>query len=241
MKRKFDAVIVDDERLARKELISMLKEYPEINVIAEAGSADTAEDIINNNKPDVIFLDIQMPGKSGITLLEKISPDIKIIFVTAYDEYAIKAFEINALDYLLKPVNPARLKNSIQRLFQNIAGKQLFSMKFEYEDSIFLLVNSQMRFIKVNSIVTINASGDYTEILTSDSVKGLTSKSMREWEKRLPENHFARIHRSFIINLNHVRKIEELLNHSFNIYIKGIEQPYKMSRRYARLIKEKLG
>ncbi|MCI0474264.1 MAG: response regulator [Ignavibacteria bacterium] len=240
MKRKLNAVIVDDERLARKELISMLKEYTEIYVIAEAGSADTAEEIINNNKPDVIFLDIQMPGKSGITLLEKISPDIKIIFVTAYDEYAIKAFEINALDYLLKPVNPARLKNSIQRLYQNIAGKQLFSMKFEYEDSIFLLINSQMKFIKVNSIVTINASGDYTEILTSDSVKGLTSKSMREWEKRLPENHFARIHRSYIINLNNVRKIEELLNHSFNIYIEGIEQPYKMSRRYARLIKEKL-
>lgn len=241
MKRKFDALIVDDERLARKELISMLKEFPEINIIGEANSVDLALEIINEKKPDVIFLDIQMPGKSGFTLLEKISSDIHIIFVTAFDEYAIKAFEVNALDYLLKPINPIRLKNSIQRLYQNGSKKQIFSRKLEYEDSIFLLINSQMKFIKVSSVITVNATGDYTEILTSESIKGLTSKSMKEWEFRLPENHFVRIHRSHIINLNYIRKIDEWFNHSYHIFLKGIEQPYTMSRRYASIVKEKLG
>jgi two-component system LytT family response regulator len=241
MKRIFDAIIVDDERLARKELISMLKEFPEINIIDEAGSVDAALEIISKKKPDVVFLDIQMPGKSGFTLLEKINANIKIIFVTAFDEYAIKAFEVNALDYLLKPINPIRLKNSIQRLSQNTARKQISTRKLECDDSIFLLVNSQMKFIKVSSIIIINASGDYTEILTSESVKGLTSKTMREWESRLPENLFIRIHRSYIINLNYIRKIEEWFNHSFRIYLKGIEEPYIMSRRFASAIKDKLG
>jgi two-component system, LytTR family, response regulator len=241
MKHKFNAIIVDDERLARKELISMLKEYPDINISGEAGSVDSALDVIKETKPDVIFLDIQMPGSSGFTLLDKINPNTKIIFVTAFDEYAIRTFEVNALDYLLKPVNPLRLKSTIERLYHNGSNKQIISRKFAYEDSIFLLINSQMRFIKINSITSINASGDYTEILTSGSIKGLTSKTMREWETRLPESHFIRIHRATIINLNYVQKIEEWFSNSYYVYLKGIEQPFTMSRRYASIIKEKLG
>ena len=241
MKHKFNALIVDDERLARKELISMLREYPDINISGEAGSVDSALNVIKEIKPDVIFLDIQMPGSSGFTLLDKINPNIKIIFVTAFDEYAIRAFEVNALDYLLKPVNPLRLKSAIERLYQNSSNKQIISRKFSYEDSIFLLINSQMRFIKISSVISINASGDYTEIVTTDSIKGLTSKAMREWETRLPENHFIRIHRSTIINLNYVQKIDEWFNHSYHIYLKGLDQPYIMSRRYASIIKDKLG
>ncbi len=241
MSRNYNAIIVDDERLARKELISMLKDFPDINIIGEAGNVDSALDIIKKTKPDVIFLDIQMPGSSGFTLLDKINQNIKIIFVTAFDEYAIRAFEVNALDYLLKPVTPLRLKRAVERLFQNSSNKQIFSRKLAYEDNIFLLINSQMRFIKISSIISVNASKDYTEIITSDSIKGLTSKAMREWEIRLPENHFIRIHRSTIINLNYIQKIDKWFNHSYQVYLKGIEQPYTMSRRYASVLKEKLG
>lgn len=239
MKKKLNAIIVDDERLARKELISMLKEFEDINITGEAGSVDSALDVIKETSPDVIFLDIQMPGSTGFTLLDKINPNIKIIFVTAFDEYAIRAFEVNALDYLLKPVSPDRLKNSIERLFQNGKSKQIISRKLNFEDNIFLFLNSQMKFIKVSSIISINASGDYTEIYTLDSKKGLTSKTMREWESRLPENHFVRIHRGTIVNLNFVQKIEEWFNHSYKVYLKGIETPYIMSRRYAGIIKDK--
>lgn len=241
MRRKFNALIVDDERLARKELTLMLKDYTDINILGEAGSVNTALDIIKDTQPDVIFLDIQMPGCSGFTLLDKINPNIKIIFVTAFDEYAIRAFEVNALDYLLKPVNPLRLKNSIDRLLSNKPVKQLFSRKFSYDDIIFLHLNSQMRFFKICSIICINASGDYTEIITSDNIKGLSSKALREWESRLPENHFIRIHRSSIINLHYIQKIDEWFNHSYQIYLKGIGKPLTMSRRYSSIIKEKLG
>lgn len=240
MKRKFNAIIVDDERLARKELISMLKDFPEINIIGEAQSVESTLTLIKDTKPDVIFLDIQMPGNSGFTLLDKISQNIKIVFVTAFDEYAIRAFEVNAVDYLLKPLNPARLKSTIDRLHLESANKQIFSRKLDYKDSIFLLINSHMKFIKISSIQIINASGDYTEIFTSDPIKGLTSKSMKEWETRLPEKHFVRIHRSNIINLNYITNIEEWFNHSYRVYIKGFDQPFIMSRRYASKIKENL-
>jgi two-component system LytT family response regulator len=116
MKNIFKAVIVDDERLARKELSLLLSEYPNIEIVGEAASVSKAQDLIAKLNPDLIFLDIQMPGESGFDLINTISTSAQIIFVTAFDEYAIRAFEINALDYLLKPVNPSRLKEAISRL-----------------------------------------------------------------------------------------------------------------------------
>ena len=113
---RFKAIIVDDERLARKDLIFLLKDFPEIEVIDEAHNVESAVSLINEHQPDVIFLDIQMPGESGFDLLEQIETNANIIFVTAHDEYALKAFEVNALDYLLKPILPKRLKESIERL-----------------------------------------------------------------------------------------------------------------------------
>ena len=240
-KNNFKALVVDDERLARKELILMLKEFENINVVGEADDVPSAIEAINKLNPNVIFLDIQMPGESGFDLLNKIDTEAKIIFVTAFDEHAIHAFEINALDYLLKPINPERLKLSIERLELDSedAGNQ--NKKLNYDDYLLLNLNNHIKFLSISSIISITSAGDYSNILLDKNKKGLTLKSMKEWEKRLPEKHFCRIHRSTIINMNYIERIEEWFNNSYRVYLKNIKDPMVMSRRYASKLKNKLG
>ena len=240
-KNNFKALVVDDERLARKELILMLKEFENINVIGEADDVPSAIEAINKLNPDVIFLDIQMPGESGFDLLNKIDTEAKIIFVTAFDEHAIHAFEINALDYLLKPINPERLKLSIERLELDSEDAENQDKKLNYDDYLLLNLNNHLKFLSISSIISITSAGDYSNILLDKNKKGLTLKSMKEWEKRLPEKHFCRIHRSTIINMNYIERIEEWFNNSYRVYLKNIKDPMVMSRRYASKLKNKFG
>ena len=240
MKKITRALIVDDERLARKEMMNMLAGFENIEVIGEADSTESAKKLVDKLKPDLIFLDIQMPGESGFSLAEEVKSPVKIIFVTAYDEFAVRAFEINALDYLMKPVNPERLRKAIEKLDDKKDNKIRFR-KLEYEDTIFIMFNSQMKFIKLPEIISIESSGDYSEVYLKNGVKGLTSKPMREWEERLPSNFFIRIHRTSILNLNYVQKIEEWFNNSYKVYMLGKEEPLIMSRRFAVKLKDKMG
>ncbi|NQT27578.1 response regulator [candidate division KSB1 bacterium] len=239
MKKKFNTLIVDDERLARKDLIAMLDDHESIHVVGEAEDVSGAIEAIEQHKPDIVFLDIQMPGESGFDLIEKTQFHSNIIFVTAYDEYAIRAFEVNALDYLLKPVNPDRLARTIKRLEteESIDTKSLRPL--EYDDCLFLSINNHVKFMKVKTILCINSAGDYSEVVTTEGEKGLTQKSLREWENRLPENYFCRIHRSTIINMEFIDRLEEWFNYSFRVYLKNIETPFVISRRYAAMIKNK--
>lgn len=237
---KLKAIVVDDERLARKELILMLKEFNNISVVAEADDVNSAAIEIKAHNPDVIFLDIQMPGKSGFDLLNSIDINAKVIFVTAFDEFAIRAFEINALDYLLKPINPERLKLSIERLEMKEFNEEVSIKLLNYDDHLMLNVSSKLKFVRIDSIVSITAAGDYSNIIYADGKKGLTLKTMKEWEKRLPQKHFCRIHRSHIVNLNFIDYLEEWFNNSYKVYlINGIE-PLVMSRRYVAQLKSKM-
>lgn len=241
MKKPFKALIIDDERLARKDLISLLSIHDNITVAGEADDVPTAIKAIEKLNPDVIFLDIQMPGDSGFDLLDKTDVDAHIIFVTAYDEYAIRAFEVNALDYLLKPVNPERLMKALEKLEFQEQDLPARIRKLNYDDRMFLMVGRHFKFLKVNTILCVSAAGDYSEVLTSDGNKGLTHKSMKEWEARLPAQHFIRVHRSTIINMEFVDRVEEWFNYSFRVYLKGVEEPCVISRRYAARLKERLG
>ncbi len=238
--QKWKALIVDDERLARKELRSMLAEHPTIEISGEAENVEQAMAQIRAHKPDVVFLDIQMPGESGFHLLEKIAPTFKVIFVTAFDAYAIRAFEVNALDYLLKPINPLRLAQAIERLAVSDPAA-LPPRKLEYDDRLFVESGEQSRFLRIASIVYIHAADDYSEIHTADGQKALVLKSLREWEERLPEKRFTRIHRSIIVNLDYVEKVEGWFNHSYRIYLHNLTEPLPMSRRYAAKLKAKFG
>ena len=241
MARSLNALVVDDERLARKDLISLLGAHDNITVVGEADDVPSAVKAIEKLCPDVIFLDIQMPGDSGFDLLDRTEVEARIIFVTAYDEYAIRAFEVNALDYLLKPVDPERLAKALEKLELQEQETVARTRRLDYSDRLFLMLGRNFKFLKVNSLVQVTAAGDYSEVLTSDGNKGLTLKSMKEWETRLPPQHFVRIHRSTIINMDFVDRVEEWFNYSFRVYLKGIEEPCVISRRYATRLKDRLG
>jgi two-component system, LytTR family, response regulator len=240
MTKQFRALIVDDEELARKDLGAILGKFSSVDIVGEADSVTSAVEAVNILKPNIIFLDIQMPGESGFDLLEKISAQIHIIFVTAFDKYAIRAFEVNAKDYLLKPVNPERLAYTLSKLEKDSPDLKDEYRKLEYEDVIFLLLNNKYRFLKISSIEAILASADYTEVHTIDGHRGITQKTMREWEQRLPDSYFYRIHRSTIINTELIENIEEWYNYSYRIYLKGVQKPFVMSRRYAAKLKNQL-
>lgn len=241
MSKILNAIIVDDERLARKELILMLNEFANINVIGEAADIKTAQKLLSENSVDLVFLDIQMPGESGFDLINSIPIKTKVIFVTAFDEYAIRAFDVNALDYLLKPVNPKRLKETIERIEELSKNDSTAenSKKLLESDRLLVTLNSKLQFIKIKNIIYISAAGDYTEIQTSDNQKGITLKSIKEWEARLPETLFARIHRSTIVNLEFIERIEEWFQKSYRIHLKSVKEPFDVSRRYTSKLKER--
>lgn len=241
MSERFTALLVDDERLARKELRSMLVEHEIIDVVGEAENVAQAIQLVRDTEPDVVFLDIQMPGESGFMLLEQIQSNFKVIFVTAFDAYAIRAFEVNALDYLLKPINPARLAQAIERLSLHDVVPTQTARPLEYEDRLFIEVDERSRLLKVSDIVVISATGDYSKIISADGQKSLVLKSLKDWEGRLPEKHFTRIHRSTIINVEYVERVESWFNRSYRIHLKHFEEPLVMSRRYAARFKTNFG
>lgn len=237
---KYKTIIVDDERLARREMRRLLAEFDEIAVAGEAENLAEAVWLIEKEKPHIVFLDIQLQNENGFDLLEKTERDFKLVFVTAFDAYAIRAFEVNALDYLLKPVNPERLAKAIERLADEKTEEKNELRPFEFDDRIFLEFGANRSvFLKVCDISHINSSGDYSEVFTVDKRKFLLEKPLREWEARLPEKHFLRIHRQTIINLEEIEEIEMWFNRTFQVRLKTFRSPLAVSRRYAVKLKSK--
>jgi two-component system LytT family response regulator len=232
------AIIVDDERLARVNLKKLLIAHPEIELIGEAGSCNSAIELINIHRPQLIFLDIQLSGETGFDLLEVIDNSIKTIFVTAYDEYAIRAFEVNAIDYLLKPVNPERLKVAIGRVINREKVQKREAKSYEYSDSIYVHLNNYAsRFIKISSISYIEPVGNYSKIVTIEGKHCLVLKTLKQWQEELPDNNFVRIHRSSIVNMEHIDRIEKKSDTIHKAYLKNIPEPLEVSRRYAKKLK----
>lgn len=237
MKKEWRTIIVDDERLARNQLRDLLSHFENIEVIAEADSVPSAVKIVNDLQPELIFLDIQMPGESGFDLLQQINSLPKIVFVTAFDQYAIRAFEVNALDYLLKPINPQRLAQAVARLSEDKQESAETIKSLEYDDHLFIAVGERADFIKVSSIVCIRADGVYSEVLINDGRKLVLHKSLKQWLKQLPAKHFVQIHRSTVINLEMVERVEQWFNYSYRVYLRNIKEPLVMSRRFVTQLK----
>ncbi len=240
MTKIYKSILVDDERLARNDLRLLLQNHKNIEIIGEATNGLEALELIKEVSPDLVFLDIQMPGMNGFDVLEQISSDVKVIFVTAFDEYALRAFEVNALDYLLKPVSSERLQQSLERL-EHFPEENLEELRdLEYHDRLLLRLDTSLGFLKISSIICITSAGDYSEVLRTNNKKVLVHKSMSEWETRLPPSFFSRIHRTTIVNMESIDRLEEWFNNSYRVYLKGIEEPYVMSRRYVSKLKQKL-
>ena len=229
------AVIVDDERLARRELASLLAAHPEIAVAGEAGSVDEAAALVRALDPDVVFLDIQMPKRSGFELLA--AADLRrVVFVTAHDVHAIRAFDVNALDYLLKPVHPARLAITVARLL-DATDPPPPTARLESADHLFLNDGKASRFVQVKAIVCIRGAGDYAELVLDDGKRLLSPRPLREWETRLPAG-FERIHRTAIVNLERVDRVERASDDSFRVVLRGLAEPVPMSRRHAARLRQ---
>ncbi len=236
MSKNIKAVIVDDERLARNVLKNALSDFSNIIIAGEANNVSSAIRVIKKVKPNVIFLDIQMPGESGFDLLEKIDNNFHVIFVTAYDKYDIRAFEVNALDYILKPVKKSRLKNTIDRLIAN-TKQDTPNIETAYNDKLLLNVSGRMKLIAINKIVKVCADKDYSLVTTGDNKEYRLLKSLKEWEEKLPVKNFRRVHRSTIINLELICRIEKSENDNYKIFLRGINTPVIMSRRYTARLK----
>jgi two-component system LytT family response regulator len=231
------AIIIDDERLARQELKNLLAQYKEVEVIAECADATQALEKISELKPDVIFCDIQMPGKTGLELVEDISASVDVVFVTAYDEHAIKAFELNAFDYLLKPVQPQRLSETIKKLsIKESSVKTENNTPLTVNDMVFIKDGEKCWFVNLKDIRLFESEGNYVRVYF-DTFRPLILRSLNSLETRLNEKEFFRASRKHIINLNFVESIEQWFNGGLNVKLKDGKE-IEISRRQAVKLKD---
>jgi len=236
------AIIIDDERLARAELRKLLQDFPEVEVVDEAANAEEGIAKIEAQNPDLIFLDIQMPGKTGFDMLASLERSPNVIFTTAYDEYALKAFEVNALDYLLKPVEPKRLADAIQKLHfveskESISnGEHINRSLLSENDQVFVKDGERCWFVKLSDIRLFESVGNYAKVFFGNN-KPLILKSLNALEERLDEKTFFRANRKHIVNLRMIDKIEPYFNGGLLLELKGGEK-IEVSRRQTVKFKE---
>jgi two-component system LytT family response regulator len=234
------AILVDDEKLAREGLKNLLKEFPEVQIIGEASNADEGLELIDKLKPQLVFLDVQMPEKTGFDLLEDLIETPAIIFTTAYDEYALKAFEVNALDYLLKPVIKERLAEAVQKAKKQIEEQQLNKNRQMLlpTEKVFIRDGDRCWYIKLEDIRIIESAGNYAKIYF-DKYQPLIHRTLNSLDERLSDQLFFRANRQQIINLNFLDKIEPFFNSGFLFYMKDGTK-IEVSRRQAVKFKEKM-
>jgi len=232
-------ILIDDERLARSELKRLLQEFPDVEIIGEAANADEAIEKIEALNPDLIFLDIQMPGKTGFDLLTQLEKAPHVIFVTAYDEYALKAFDVNALDYLMKPVEPKRLADALLKVKQKDEEEMLSYNNrgiLGEHDQVFVKDGERCWFVKLSDVRLFESVGNYAKVFFGPN-KPLILKSLNALEERLDEKVFFRANRKHIINLRKIEKIEPYFNGGLLLDLIGGEK-IEVSRRQAVKFKE---
>jgi two-component system LytT family response regulator len=232
------ALIIDDERLARAEVRRLLADFTWVKVVGEAENAEQALELIQSQQPDLLFLDVQMPGKTGFDLIEEIRGDLpRIIFTTAYDEFALRAFEVNALDYLMKPITPDRFAAALARAREEPLGPANQS-PLRSSDQVFVRDGERCWFIPVSKIRLLESEGNYTRV-RFENQSPLIYRSLSTLEQRLPADDFFRINRQQVVNLHFIERIETWFSHGLKIWLKGGEE-CEVSRRAARAFRQKL-
>ena len=239
------AIIIDDERLARTELRKLLQDFPEIEIVDEASNAEEGIQKIENHNPDLVFLDIQMPGKTGFDMLSELDHSPQVIFTTAYDEYALKAFEVNALDYLVKPIEPRRLADAVEKLKRTAYNGLSEKINHTHSepvnilgenDQVFVKDGERCWFVKLGEVRLFESVGNYAKVFFGTN-KPLILKSLNALEERLDDRTFFRANRKHIINLRWIEKIEPYFNGGLLVELKGGEK-IEVSRRQTVKFKE---
>ncbi|MCO5260053.1 MAG: response regulator [Crocinitomicaceae bacterium] len=243
--KKIKTIIIDDERLAREELKSLLKNYPQIDIISEAKNGKEGIEFINELAPDLLFLDINMPGITGFDLIKQLEEIPLVVFITAYDEFALKAFEVNALDYILKPVDPSRLNETIKKItaiFEeenvatSISDAPIEKRQLSIDDQIFIKDGEKCWFTKLATVRYFESDGNYVKV-HFDTYKPMILSSLGNIEKRLDSNYFFRANRKFIINVKWISKIENWFNGGLLVELETGEK-IEISRRQAIRFRE---
>ncbi len=239
------AIIIDDERLARTELRKLLQDFPELEVVDEASNAEEGLQKIESHNPDLIFLDIQMPGKTGFEMLQELDGAAPaVVFTTAYDDYALKAFEVNALDYLLKPIDPKRLSDAIEKIRKAAKAPTLGgamatisnnSLLGEH-DQVFVKDGERCWFVRLSEVRLFESVGNYAKVFFGAN-KPLILKSLNALEERLDPKFFFRANRKHIVNLQMIEKVESYFNGGLLLELKGGEK-VEVSRRQTVKFKE---
>jgi two-component system LytT family response regulator len=239
------ALLIDDERLARNELRRLLAKHADITIVGEAANADEARARVGELEPELLFLDIQMPGDDGFALLESLEPPLpQVIFTTAYDEFAVKAFEFNALDYLMKPVDPARLAaalDKLQRQAEHPSGAPLPAerpSRLAPDDKVFVREGERCWFVELKSICLMESEGNYTRVHFGAAQPQLF-RSLNAMEERLDPRSFFRANRRQIINLAWIDRIEPWFSGGLLVHLKG-GLKVELSRRQAQAFREQM-
>ena len=232
-------LIVDDEPPARAELRRLLGVHEGVAVVGEAGDADAAVSLIARFRPELVLLDIELGGATGFDVLAKVDQPIDVIFVTAYDQYAIRAFEVSALDYLLKPVRPERLAAALARGSAGCVGDSL-PVPLGPDDHLFVQVQRSWAFVRVADVSFIRAEGNYSRVVVRSGEEALVRRSIREWMQRLPRA-FVQIHRAAIVNVDHVERVEPADESRLRVRMRGTHHTLAISRRYATALQARFG
>lgn len=245
------AMIIDDEPFVRNDLKNMIEAHnlrcreSRIQVSGEAGTIAEAKALLLEKKPDLVFLDVMLRGGTGFDLVPFIDAETEIIFITAHDEYAIRAFEVNALDYLLKPVNPTRLTEALIKIRKNQKAENTTNslnrseIRLRPDDCVMIRQDSSRFFVNVHEIVAISSiGGNYVSVFTRKNDKFITRKTMKDWEETLPKSIFLRIHRSAIVNIQCTRHLTQEKDGSCRLMLENLDEPFIVSRRMSHRVKE---
>lgn len=244
----FRTLLIDDEPAARAELRWLLDAHPDYTVVGEAATFSQASVLLRTSVYDLVLLDIQLIGGTGFDLVPLISPAARVIFVTAYDQHAVRAFEVNALDYLLKPVATARFAAALTRLSPPTANAAHTSAPPpspptpRLDDQLLLKLDSaNARFVRLGDIRSISAAENYTEVVLTNGEKLFVRRTMVAWEAILPSAAFGRVHRTVIVAIAHIERIVRVNRATFEVYLRGQSEPLPVSYRLIPDLRSRLG
>lgn len=240
------ALLVDDERLARKRFIELLEAHPEVNVVGQAHDLASARALVQGLAPDVVFLDIDLSSTSGFDLLPDLPSATEVVFVTAHNTFAVRAFEANALDYLLKPVAPERLADSVNRLLTRtrlgperlVSGTEAPAERLAPTDPLLVRDGQTWRRMEPCSVLAIQGEGTYTRVYSTEGESFLVLRPLKEWMEMLPEDHFARVSRSLLVNLKRVERLETVSRDRANLFLAGRSQALELGRVASKRLRQ---
>lgn len=232
------ALVIDDEPLARRELRRLLAEFPWIEIVGEAGDIDEAVSGIETLVPDLLFLDIQMPGGSGFDLLDRLDQVPRVIFTTAYDHHAVRAFDVNALDYLLKPIEPQRLAAALTKARSIAADRVAEGQPIEILDRLFVRDGARCWFVPLREVCMLAAEGNYVRLFWGTE-RPLLGRPLQSLEQRLDPKRFFRASRQQLINVDFIQSIEPGVGGQLHVQLRGGPE-VEISRRQARVFRTQM-